>query len=186
MLGVSLATPFVDYPRLIFHLASEQSPFATSDEWLKVSGLQIAQLQKTLPMKEFENMRYSLLAALDALPTLDDHLENLLILGIGFLIIIFALIAGAIILDGFSKACSSSADLLEHKSAKRKHKRRRTTFRKHEPPPLRVVKSDCDQIMPSLAHNALRRNAEASTTHELVTPTHTPSNIHLVKQKERA
>jgi len=129
-------------------------------------------------------MRYSFLAAL---PTFDDHLENLLLLGIGFLIIIFALIAGAIILDGFSKACSSGADWLENKSAKRKHKRRRTTFRRHQPPPLRVVKSDSSQTTFSLAHNALRRNAEASMAHEVVTPpARTPSNIHLVKQKERA
>ncbi len=127
-------------------------------------------------------MRYSLLAALDALPTLDDHLENLLLLGIGFLIIIFALIAGAIILDGFTKAFESSTDWFEHKSAKRKHKRRRTTFRKYQPPPLRIVKSDSAQTTSSLAHNALRRNAEASIAHEVVTPARPRPHIHLVKQ----
>ena len=119
-------------------------------------------------------------------PTLDDHLENLLLLGIGFLVVIFVLIAGAIILDGFSKAFESSADWLEQKSPKRKHKRRRTTFRKHQPPPLRVVKSDSAQTTSSLAHNALRRNAEASIAHEVVTPARPRPHIHLVNQKERA
>ncbi len=71
-------------------------------------------------------MRYSLLAAFGFTPTLDDHLDNLLLLGISFLVVIFVLIVSAIILDSFSKACSSSADWLENKSAKRTHKHRRT------------------------------------------------------------
>ena len=118
-------------------------------------------------------MRYSLLAALDALPTLDDHLENLLLLGIGFLIIIFALIAGAIILNGFSKACSSSADWLEHKSAKRRHKRRRTSFRKHYPAPLRAVVSTPQPK----ALDALARNAAAQET--------ATSHLRLVKSRAK-
>ena len=131
-------------------------------------------------------MRYSFVVAFGITPTLDDHLENIRLLGIGFLIILFALIAGAIILNGFSKTCSLSADRLEHKSAKRQHKRRPTTFRQHQPPPLRVVKSDSAQTTSSLAHHALRRNAEASSVHEGATPARTCPNIHLVKQQERA
>jgi len=131
-------------------------------------------------------MRYSLLAASGIVPTLDDHLENLLLLGIGFLIIIFALIVGAIFADGFAKAFETSADWLEHKSAKRSRKRRRANFRKHQPPPLRIVKSDLAQTKSSLAHNALRRNAEASTPHQVATLARTRPNIHLVKQEERA
>lgn len=107
-------------------------------------------------------MRYSFLAAFGITPTLDDHLENLLLLGIGFLIIIFALIAGAIILDSFSKTFESSADWLEHKSAKRKHKRRRTTFRKHQPPPLRVVSSPSPKALDALARNAAVQEAATS------------------------
>lgn len=125
-------------------------------------------------------MRYSLPAVFNIAPTLDDHLENLLLLGIGFLIIIFVLIASAIIADSFSKAFETNADWLEHKSANRKRKRRRTTFRKHQPPHLRVVKSDSAQTVNALAHNALRRNAEAST------PTPPRPNIRLVKEQERA
>lgn len=130
-------------------------------------------------------MRYSLLAAFNSAPTLDDHLENLLLLGIGFLIIIFALIAGAIVIDGISKACSSNADWLERKSAKRRHKRRRTTFRKHQTL-LRVVKSAPTQTAISPAQNALRRNAEASMLHKDGAPASARPNMRLVKQKERA
>ncbi len=128
-------------------------------------------------------MRYSFVVAFGIMPTLDDHLENIRLLGIGFLIIIFALIVGAIILNSFSKACSSSADRLEHKSVKRQLKRRPTTFRKHQPRPLRVVTSDSAQTTTSHAHHALRRNAEASSVHKVVTPARTRSNIRLVKQK---
>lgn len=131
-------------------------------------------------------MRHSFLATSGIVPTLDDHLENLLLLGIGFLVIIFALIVGAIIADSFAKAYETSADRLEHKSAKRRRNRRRTTLRKRQPPPLRIVKPDPAQTTSSPAHNALCRNAEASTTHEVVTPARTRPNIHLVKQKERA
>jgi len=131
-------------------------------------------------------MRYSLLAAFGITPTLDDHLDNLLLLGISFLVIIFVLIVSAIILDSFSKACSSSADWLENKSAKRTHKHRRTAFRKHQPSILRVVKSDSAQTAISPAHNALRRNAEASASQQSVAPVSSRPNIRLVKQKERA
>ncbi len=131
-------------------------------------------------------MRYSFVVAFGIMPTLDDQLKTLLLLGIGFLIIIFALIVGAIILNGFSKACSLNADRLEHRSAKRQHKRRPTTFRQHQPPPLRVLKFDSAQTTSSLALNALRRNAEALSAHEGATPARTCPNIRLVKQQERA
>ncbi len=131
------------------------------------------------------SMRYSFVGAFGIMPTLDDHPENIQLLGIGFLIIIFALIAGAIIFNGFSKACSLNADRLEHKSTTR-HKRRPTSFRKHQPPPLRVLKSDSAQTSSSLALHALRRNAEASSAHKVVTPSRTRPNIRLVKQQERA
>ena len=109
-------------------------------------------------------MRYSLLAASGIVPTLDDHLENLLLLGIGFLLIIFVLIAGAIIANGFSKAFETIADWLEHKSANRRRKRRRTSFRKHYPAPLRaVVSTPQPKALDALARNAAAQ--ETATTH---------------------
>lgn len=126
-------------------------------------------------------MRCLPLAAFGGVPTFDDHLDNPLLLGTGVLIIIFALIAGAIIVDGFTKAFESSADRLEHKSIKRRHKRRRTTFRQHQRPPLRVIKSDSAQAANSPAHKALRRNAQASIQHADVAPATFCRNIRVVK-----
>ncbi len=133
-------------------------------------------------------MRYSLLSGFDLMPPLNTQLDNLLLLGIGFLILIFWLIVGAIMLNSFSKAYASSADQPKHKSAKRKHKRSHTTLCKHQPSTLlSVAESNSVQTATSPAHNALRRNAEASTAHkEDVAIAHTRPNIHLVKQKERA
>jgi len=92
-------------------------------------------------------------------PTLDDHLENLLLLGIGFILIIFALIVCEALLSGFSKAFEASAEWLELKSTRRR--RKRAILRKHYPP-LRVIHST--QPETSLANDALRRNAEAHHT----------------------
>ncbi len=92
-------------------------------------------------------------------PTFDDHLENLLLLGIGFFLVIFALIVCDALMNGISKAFEASADWLEHKSARQR--RKRAVLRKHYPP-LRVVHSN--QPETSLAHDALRRNAEAHLT----------------------
>ncbi len=104
-----------------------------------------------------------------ALHTLDNHFENLLLLGVGFILIIFALIVCDALLNGFSKAFEASADYLEHKSVRRR--RKRAVFRKHYPP-LRVVHSN--QPETSLAHNALRRNAEAHLTPQAQSPARAP------------
>ncbi len=126
-------------------------------------------------------MRYSLLAASGIVPTLDDHLENLLLLGIGFLIIIFALIVGAIIADGFAKAFETSADWLEHKSARRR--RKRAVLRKHYPP-LRVIDSRSGRSDTSLlAHDALRRSAEAAHKAEQ-SPARSKGSLRAVKPRE--
>ncbi len=127
-------------------------------------------------------MSLSLALALRASqPTLDDHLENLLLFGIGFLIIIFAFIICGLLLDGFSKSFEASADWLEHKPARRRKKR--AVFRKHYPP-LRVVHSTSERSdASSIARAALRRNAEAN--HLKPTPSD-GRNLRVVKPRERA
>jgi len=113
----------------------------------------------------------------------DDHLENLLLIGIGLILFIFALIVCDALLRGASKAFEASADWLEHKSAKRR--KRRASLRKYYPP-LRVVHSQSEPINTSLlAHDALRRSAEAA--HKTVQPPVRPkSNLRAVKLGERA
>lgn len=101
--------------------------------------------------------------------TLDDHLESIFLLGVGFLLIILALIVCDWLLNGFSKAFEASADWLEHKSARRR--RKRAVLRKHYPP-LRVIHSN--QPETSLAHDALRRNAETHLTPQAKSSARTP------------
>ncbi len=114
-------------------------------------------------------------------PTLDDHLDNLLLLGIGFFIIIFAFIACALLFDGFSKAFEASADWLEHKSARRR--RKRAVLRKHYPP-LRVIDSRSGRSDTSLlAHDALRRSAEAAHKAEQ-SPARSKGSLRAVKPRE--
>ncbi len=105
-----------------------------------------------------------------ALHTLDNHFENLLLLGVGFILIIFALIVCDAVMGGFSKVFEASTDWLEHKSARRR--RKRAVLRKHHPPLLRVIHSN--QPETSLAHDALRRNAEAHLTPQAKSPARAP------------
>ena len=114
-------------------------------------------------------------------PALDDHLDNLLLLGVGIIFIIFALIVCNWLVSGFSKAFEASADWLEHKSARRR--RKRAVLRKHYPP-LRVVHSRLEPIDTSLlANDALRRAAEA--THKTEPPLARPkNNLRVVKPRE--
>jgi hypothetical protein len=116
-------------------------------------------------------------------PTFDDHLENLFLLGIGFLIIIFALFACGALLQGLSRAFETSADWLEHKSAKRMS-RKRGVLRKYNPP-LRVARSRSEKNDSSLlAHDALRRSAGAAHQTEQL-PTRPKTNLRIVKKRER-
>jgi len=119
----------------------------------------------------------------NAPPTLDDHLENLLLIGVGLALLIFALIACDALVRGVSKAFEASADWLEHKSARRR--RKRAVLRKHYQP-LRVVHSQSEPINTSLiAHDALRRSAEVA--HKTNQPPARPkSNLRAVKPGERA
>jgi hypothetical protein len=103
------------------------------------------------------------LALFVSTPTLGDHLENLVLLGCGLLILVVALALCSYLLNKLSRACSASADWLDGK-ATRRQKRRRTCLKKHYAPPARhphlraVPPPPADD---SLARNALHRNAEA-------------------------
>jgi len=120
----------------------------------------------------------------DALPTFGDNLENLFFLGIGFLIIIFALFACGALLQGLSRAFETSADWLSHYAAKRRRSRKRGVLRKYYPP-LRVVQSRSEHYDSSLlAHDALRRSAEAAHQTEQL-PTRPKTNLRIVKRRER-
>ncbi len=92
-------------------------------------------------------------------PTVGDHLENLVLIGCGLLILIIALTLCSFLFDKISKARSASADWLKRRAARR---RRRTCLKKYYPPVrsshLRIVPPPADD---SLASNALRRNAES-------------------------
>lgn len=116
-------------------------------------------------------------------PVPDDHIENLLLLSIGLILFIFALIVCDALVRGASKAFEASADWLEHKSARRR--KRRAALRKYYPP-LRVIHSQSEPINTSLlAHDALRRSAEAA--HKTVQPPVRPkNNLRAVKPGERA
>ena len=116
-------------------------------------------------------------------PAPGDHLENLLFIGVCLILFIFALIVCDALMRGASKAFEASADWLENKSAKRR--KRRAALRKYYPP-LRVVHSQPEPISTSLlAHDALRRSAEAA--HKTDQPPVRPkSNLRAVKPGERA
>ncbi len=116
-------------------------------------------------------------------PTFDDHLDNLLLLGIGFLILIFALFVCGALVQGLSRVFETSADRLKHKGVKCSS-RKRAVFRKNYPP-LRVVHSPSGSIDTSLlAHDALRRSAEAAHKTEQL-PTHQKKTLRVVKTRER-
>lgn len=95
-------------------------------------------------------------------PAIGDHLENLVLLGCGLLLLVLALALCSFVFDRLSKAFEASADWLERMASSRR-KGRRTCLKKHHPPAaryshLRAVPSPPDD---SLARNALQRNAEA-------------------------
>ena len=95
-------------------------------------------------------------------PAAGDHLENLALLGCGFLLLFLALALCDFVLDKLSKAFEASADWLEYRAARRQ-RRRRTCLKKHYPAPasashLRVVPPAPDD---SRARDALARNADA-------------------------
>ena len=116
-------------------------------------------------------------------PTVGDHLENLVLLGCGLLILVLALALCSFLFDKLSKAHSASADWLERRAAR---KRRRTCLKKYYPPArsshLRIVPPPADD---SLARNALRRNAESHQTGVAPSTKAAPA-IRLVKPPERA
>ena len=131
-------------------------------------------------------MRYSLLVALSIAPTFREHFDYQLLLGMGFLLTLFALIAAAIVLDGVFKArlARDEERARQRPSARGRGRRRRSTLRKHQP--LRLVKSEPKQVATSPALNALLRNAEASMMREDDVPPASRPDIYLVNRKERA
>ena len=131
-------------------------------------------------------MRYSLLAALSITPTFGGRLDYQLLVGMGFLLALFALMAAAIVLDGIFKArlARDEERARQRSSQRRRGGRRRSTFRKHQP--LHLVKSESKQAATSPALNALRRNAEASMTRQDDAPPTSRPDIYLVKRKARA
>ena len=115
-------------------------------------------------------------------PTIGDHLENLVLLGCGLLILVLALALCSFLFDKLSKARSAGADWLEHRAAR---KRRRTCLKKYYPPArsshLRIVPPPADD---SPAQGALRRNAESHQRG--VAPSTKPSPaLRLVRPPER-
>lgn len=115
-------------------------------------------------------------------PTIGDHLEDIVLLCCGLLILVLALALCSLVFDKLSKARSVGADWLERRAAR---KRRRTCLRKYHPPVrrshLRVVPQPADD---SPARNALRRNAESHQAG--VAPlTKAPPALRLVRPTER-
>lgn len=116
-------------------------------------------------------------------PAPDGDIENLFLLGVCLILFIFTLIVCDALMRGASKAFEASADWLEYKSARRR--RKRAVLRKHYPP-LRVVHAKSEPMGASLlAHDALRRSAEAAHKTDQ-TPVRPKSNLRAVKPGERA
>ena len=114
-------------------------------------------------------------------PAAGDHLENLVLLGCGLLLLVLALALCSFLLGKLSKAFEASADWLEQRAARRR-KRRRACLKKHYPPAarasrLRAVPSPQDD---SLARNALERHAEAHRAGRASAP-RGQANLRLVK-----
>lgn len=118
-----------------------------------------------------------------SVPTFGDHLENIVVLGCGILILVLALAIVRFLLNMLSRACAASADWLEHKRTRRQ-RARRTCLKKYYPPVhsshLRLVPPQDD----SLARNALRRAAEAHYTAQ-ASPSRANSNLRLVKPRKK-
>lgn len=119
-------------------------------------------------------------------PTASDHLENLVLLGCGLLLLILALALCSFLLDKLSKAFEASADWLERTTARRR-KRQRACLKKHYPPAARA--SHLRAVPPpqndSLARNALERHAEAHRV-ERASDGRSQANLRLVKPRAKA
>jgi hypothetical protein len=114
-------------------------------------------------------------------PTVGDHLENLVLLGCGLLILVLALALCSFLFDRLSRARSAGAGWLERRATRR---RRRTHLKKYYPP---VRSSHLRLVQPpdgSLARNALRRNAESHQTVVAASTKEAPA-LRLVKPAER-
>lgn len=116
-------------------------------------------------------------------PTIGDHLENIVLLCSGLLILVLALALCSLVFDNLSKARSAGADWLGRRAAR---KRRRACLRKYHAPMrgshLRVVPQPADD---SAARNALRRNAESHQA-GVAPSTKAPPALRLVRPTERA
>jgi hypothetical protein len=121
------------------------------------------------------------LALSSSAPTAGDHLENLVPIGCGFLILVLALALCSFLFDKLPKARSASAGWLGRGAART---RRRTCLKKYYPPVrrshLRIVPPPDD----SRARDALRRNAESHQT-ALAASTKAAPSLRLVKPAER-
>jgi len=115
--------------------------------------------------------------------TVGDRLDDLLLLTVGFVVVIFLLILCDALLRGLVKTFAPRAGWLNHKAARRK--RRRAAFRKHYPP-LRIIKSDSSRVETSLAHDALRRHADAATaTPRDLVPARPRANLRVISSGEK-
>lgn len=126
------------------------------------------------------------LALFSSTPTLGDHLENLVLLGCGILILVIALALCDFLFGKLSIACSASADRLDRK-ATRRQKRRRTCLKNHYAPAarhphLRAVPPPSPND--ARARNALRRNAEASH-HRQASPARDRAQMRPVKPRDK-
>ena len=119
-------------------------------------------------------------------PTASDHLENLVLLGCGLLLLILALALCSLLLDKLSKAFEASADRLEQLAARRR-KRRRACLKKQHSPAARA--SHLRAVPPppndSLARSALERHAEAHRGGR-ASDGRTQANLRLVKPRGKA
>jgi hypothetical protein len=118
-----------------------------------------------------------------SVPTFGDHLENIIVLSCGLLILVLALAIIRFLLNILSRACAASADWLEDKT-KRRQRARRTCLKKYYPPVhsphLRLVPPPDD----SLAHNALRRAAEVHHVTQ-VSSSQAGVNLRLVRNRNK-
>ena len=116
-------------------------------------------------------------------PTFGDHLENIVVLCCGILILVLALAIVRFLLNMLSRACAASADWLEHTTTRRQ-RARRTCLKKYYPPVhsshLRIVPPPDD----SLARNALRRAAETHHTAQ-ASPSRANGDLRLVKPRKK-
>ncbi len=116
-------------------------------------------------------------------PTLGDRLDDLPLLAVGFAVLIFLLILCDALLRGLAKTFEPRVGWLNRQAATRK--RKGAAFRKHYPP-LRIVKSDSSRVETSLAHDALRRHADAATaTPRDLVPARPRANLRVISSGEK-